>query len=176
MPQLATQGTEPAAAAQQYQPAPRRRRDGDGRGGEVGDHITLVTGDVVGQGVPEDPVEAVGLVRTEFVRCSAADPIRRILDVRGAGVLGEYMDAALADALGIKLDELEELKEEGFNLREYAEENEISPEELAELMVEVQTNAINAALADGAITQEQAEHMLSMVENHGSRIPMMPGP
>jgi len=93
---------------------------------------------------------------------------------REDGVLDEYMDAAMADALGVSVEELQEMKEDGLNLRDHAEENDLSGEELAELMKDVHTSAVNAALEDGAITQEQADFMLSMV-GFGGRLPFDPG-
>jgi len=76
----------------------------------------------------------------------------------------------MADVLGVSIEELQEMKEEGLNMRDYAEENDLSNEELAELMKDVHTSAINAALEDGAITQEQADFMLSTIGSR-SRVP-----
>jgi hypothetical protein len=87
------------------------------------------------------------------------------------GMLQEYMDLYLAEALDISVEELQVMKEDGFNLRDYAAENGLSPEELAEMMAEVNTNAINAALEDGAITQEQADWMLEAMGKFGTRMP-----
>ena len=97
------------------------------------------------------------------------------LGERDGGILAPYMDAALVKALGISEEKFQEMKAEGFNLREYAADNDFSDEELAEMMVEVHTNAINAALADGVITQEQADFLLSAA-NKGGRLPFGPAP
>jgi hypothetical protein len=97
------------------------------------------------------------------------------LEGREGGILQKYMEAALADALGVSVGELQAMKEDGLNLKEYAEEQGLTDEELRDLMVEVNTNAINAALEDGAITQEQADWMLDALENSGGRMPFAPG-
>jgi hypothetical protein len=90
---------------------------------------------------------------------------------REAGIFQKYMEPALAEALGVSLDELKSMKEEGLNLKDYAEEQGLTDEELHDMMVEVYTNAINAALKDGAITQEQADRLLEAIQNFDGRIP-----
>jgi len=90
---------------------------------------------------------------------------------RDGGILSEYMDEALAEVLGVSVGDLQEMKEDGFNLKDYADENGISTEELAEMMVEINTNAVNLALEDGAITQEQADMMLDAAGKFGARMP-----
>ena len=80
----------------------------------------------------------------------------------------EYMDAAIAKALDISVDELQELRsEEGFNLLAYAEAKDLSDEEISALRTEILTNAVNAALEDGAITQAQADWVLERLETRG---------
>jgi hypothetical protein len=95
---------------------------------------------------------------------------------RGEGILGEYMQAALADALDLSVEELQALKSEGgFNLADYAVDQGMTVEELQDMMQGVYTNAINAALEDEAITQDQADRMLELLENYGGRMPFHPG-
>ena len=86
-------------------------------------------------------------------------------------ILAEYMEAALADALNIPLDEFEAMKEEGFNLADYADEHGLTPEELQDLMVDVYTQVIHNALEDEAITQDQADFLLERLENFEGRFP-----
>ena len=95
-------------------------------------------------------------------------------DARG-GLLSEYMESALADALDISTEKLQTMKEEGFNLLDYAEENGLSDEDLDELMKSIYTAAINTALEDDAITKDQAEEMLQRLENFEGRMPFRPG-
>lgn len=82
----------------------------------------------------------------------------------------EYLDAAIVKALDISAEELEELRaEEGFSWQAYAEELGLSDEEIATLRAEIFTNAVNAALEDNAITQEQADWVLERLENFEGR-------
>lgn len=77
----------------------------------------------------------------------------------------EYLDVAIAEALDISVEELEELRaEEGFTWQAYADELGLSDEEFQALPVEVFTNAVDAALEDGAITQEQADWVMARLE------------
>ena len=94
----------------------------------------------------------------------------------GFGLMQDYFHPALAEAVGLTTDELTEaMYNGGYNLKEFAEEQGLTNEELADLMAEVYTNAINAALADEAITQDQADQMLEALENFDGRIPFGPG-
>lgn len=82
----------------------------------------------------------------------------------------EYLDAAIADALDMTVEELAEIKtENGFNLKTYADEQGLSEEEFTALHSEIFTNAVNMALDDGAITQEQADWVLEHLENFEGR-------
>ncbi len=94
---------------------------------------------------------------------------------RGDGFLQEYLDNALADALNVSPNELQTMKEGGLNLRDYADENEMTVEELADLMKEVHTKAIQAAFDDGAITKDQYDMMMERLENSDGRLPFGPG-
>jgi len=82
----------------------------------------------------------------------------------------EYIDAAIAEELGISVEELQEMKTgQGFNLRDYAVEQGLSDDQIAAWRLEIFTNAVNSALADGAITQEQANWILERLENLEAR-------
>lgn len=94
---------------------------------------------------------------------------------REGGLLHDYVEAALAEALDVSVEELQSMKNDGLNLRDYAEEQGMTEEELRDMMVEIHTNAINAALADEVITKTQAEWLLDHVENVGIRLPFGPG-
>jgi hypothetical protein len=67
------------------------------------------------------------------------------------------------------------MKENGLNLRDYAEENDLTVEELHDLMKEVHTRAIQAAFEDEAITEDQYEMMMERLENSDGRLPFGPG-
>jgi hypothetical protein len=82
----------------------------------------------------------------------------------------EYLDAAIAEALEMSVEDFQEMREEeGFNWATYAEEQGLTDEEFHTLRKEVFTNAINAALEDEAITQEQADWALERLENFEGR-------
>jgi hypothetical protein len=82
----------------------------------------------------------------------------------------EYLDAAIAEALDISVEELEEIKtEQGLNLKAYADEQGLSEEDFAAFRLEIFRNAVNMALVDGAITQEQADWVLERLENNEGR-------
>jgi hypothetical protein len=94
----------------------------------------------------------------------------------GFGLMEEYLHRALAEAVGMTPEELTEaMQSGGFNLKDYAEEKGLTDEELADLMTEAYTQAINAALADEAITQSQADQMLESLKDFDGRIPFGPG-
>jgi len=94
---------------------------------------------------------------------------------REGGVFQEYLDSALAAALDMSLDEFQTMKEDGFNLKDYAVENDMTVEALQNLMKEVHTNAIQAAFDAGAITEDQYNLMMEGLENSDGRLPFGPG-
>jgi len=85
------------------------------------------------------------------------------------GLLEDYMHPALASALGLTVEELEAMHAEGITIRQYAEDQGISDDELHALMSDAFSSAINAAVADEVITQEQADFMLERMQNFGGR-------
>lgn len=91
---------------------------------------------------------------------------------RGGGYLQEYMQAAIAEKLGLTVEELEAKKAEGVTVLQLMQEKNLSVEEFQTLMFEARTQAIDDALAAGAITQEQADWMKTnspMFNGTGSR-------
>ena len=76
------------------------------------------------------------------------------------GPLHEYMETALAERLGIDVAEIEAEFNAGKTLYQAALDHGIVKADLPALMLEVRTNAVKAALADGAITQLQSDRML----------------
>lgn len=74
--------------------------------------------------------------------------------------LHEYMSAAMAEALGITVDEFNAYREEGLTFYQIAAELDLDVETLAETFAQVKSTALEQALADGAISQEQYQFML----------------
>ena len=79
-----------------------------------------------------------------------------------SGFLHDYMEKALAEKLGIPVATVEAQFDSGKTLYQIALDNGITQTNLFTFMQEVRTNAINAAVADGVITQAQAERMLQV--------------
>ena len=76
------------------------------------------------------------------------------------GSLHEYMEKALAEKLGLTLATVEAQFDAGKTLYQIALDNGIAQADFLPFMLDVRTQAINAALADGVITQAQADRML----------------
>lgn len=90
-------------------------------------------------------------------------PMHGIGSGAGHGLLAEYADVmheAVADFLGISLDDLEEAMDQGRSMFALAAERDVDFAELRQVMVETRTEMIEEALADGVITESQAEWMM----------------
>ena len=86
----------------------------------------------------------------------------------GKGLLRDYVQSALADILDVPVEEIQAQREAGnFFLKDYVEEQGLTQDEIADLIAEVFTTAIDQALADDAITQEQADWILERKVNSG---------
>ena len=75
----------------------------------------------------------------------------------GEGVLGEYIIDEMASVFDLSDEAVaafEKVRETMDNIRD-----QYSIEEIREMMKEALTSAINAALADGDITQDRADHL-----------------
>jgi hypothetical protein len=94
---------------------------------------------------------------------------------RGEGLIGKYLEEALAEALGMTVDDFQTLKkEQGFNVADYAVEQGMTVEELQEWLRDVYTNAVNTALKDEVITQDQADKIMEQIENANGRMLLFP--
>ncbi len=80
---------------------------------------------------------------------------------KGKGEMHEMMQATIADALGLTVDELEAAHNEGKTAWDLAEEQGLTDEEFSTLMFDARSGALAQAVADGTITQEQADWMQS---------------
>lgn len=77
----------------------------------------------------------------------------------GAGLLHDYMVEAFADKLNVSVDEINERLASGEHVVDIALEQGLTVEEFRALMLDVRAQAVDQALADGVITQEQADWM-----------------
>jgi hypothetical protein len=73
----------------------------------------------------------------------------------------DYMQAALAEALGLKIEDLQAAQAEGKTVWQLAEEKGFSVEDFQAVMLEARTSAIQSMVADGLLTQDQADRMLN---------------
>ncbi len=75
------------------------------------------------------------------------------------GPMHELMVAALAETINIPSDEIQNRHDAGETMWEIAEAEGLSAEEIQEVMSSTHDNALEDALANGLMTEEQAEVM-----------------
>jgi hypothetical protein len=85
----------------------------------------------------------------------------------GYGLLHDYMAAALADALDLSVDEVEARLTAGETMYAIALAEGVAEDDIPALLADVRTAAVNAAVADGVITQAQADRMLARMARQG---------
>jgi len=81
----------------------------------------------------------------------------------------DAMAAATADLLGMTVEELQAAQDEGIRLPQLAEEAGIEMSVLADAMQQAKADALQTAVDDGLITQEQADAIASHDNNHPPR-------
>lgn len=87
----------------------------------------------------------------------------------GNGPLHGYMEEALAEKLGLSEAEIEEKLASGETMWSIAQAQGLTDEQITELMQSARDEALKAAVAAGAITQEQADWMSQrMQQMHGA--------
>lgn len=85
----------------------------------------------------------------------------RLQDGFQDGLLHDAMIAAFADELGLSVDEINSRLEEGETMADIAISTGLTLEDFRDLMVEVRTLVYDQAVADGTLTEEQAEWLKS---------------
>ena len=80
------------------------------------------------------------------------------------GPMHEYMVGAMAEAFGMTDEELDAELAAGKNMWQVAEAKGLSLEEFQKLMVDARNAAFTKMVADGVLTQEQADWMLSRMQ------------
>jgi hypothetical protein len=88
---------------------------------------------------------------------------------RGSGILHETMFAAMAEALGLAPEELQARLDAGDTMWDIAESQGLTAEQFQETMLQARTDALNQAVSDGLITQEQADWMIARM----AQVPMV---
>ncbi len=82
----------------------------------------------------------------------------------GFAPLHAYMINAFAEALDLTPEELQAQLAAGETMWSIAEAKGLSAAEFADLMLKARTQALNQAVADGVITQAQAEWMIQRMQ------------
>jgi hypothetical protein len=77
------------------------------------------------------------------------------------GPMHDYMEKAMADAVGLSVTEFESRHDAGETFYQIALAEGYSAEEIPALMQDARDKALDAAAADGVISQEQADWMQS---------------
>lgn len=85
----------------------------------------------------------------------------------GTGILHSYMIAAMAKSLNMNATDFEARVQSGETFYQIALSKGFKAEEIPSLMQSAHTEAINKAVADGVITQEQADWMLQHMGGRG---------
>lgn len=73
----------------------------------------------------------------------------------------EYMEEAVAEKLGISEEDLEAQYAQGLTMWQIAEAQGLTTDEITTLLTEARSEALAQMVADGVITQEQADWMES---------------
>ena len=81
--------------------------------------------------------------------------------VDGVGPMHDYMEQAMADAVGLSLKEFEARHDAGETFYQIALAEGFTAEEIPALMHDARNKGLDAAAAAGVITQEQADWMKS---------------
>jgi len=98
---------------------------------------------------------AVGIMPVNAQGLNAAEPFGG----RGGGILAEYMQPIMAEKLGLTLEEYQAQVDAGVTAYQIALDQGLTQDEFFALQQDARTEAIDAALADGAITADQAAWM-----------------
>jgi hypothetical protein len=78
----------------------------------------------------------------------------------GTGPMHTYMVEAFAQALGLTVEDVQAQFDAGATMWQIASDQGLSDEEVQGVMIQARTAALNAMVADGVLTQEQADFML----------------
>lgn len=82
---------------------------------------------------------------------------------RGGGM--SLVDAT-AQATGLSEDEVITALTDGKTFAEIAQENDVSLQDIVDIVIAARSDGIQAAVDDGRLTQEQADEMLSEMSDH----------
>ncbi len=83
----------------------------------------------------------------------------------GYGAMHDYVEQVLADKLGLTETQVEDLLASGVPMYQIALDNGVAEADLPAFFTEVHTSAYEKAVADGVLTQEQADWMLQRMNS-----------
>ena len=81
------------------------------------------------------------------------------------GPLRTYLIDSMAKALGLPTEQLETRLQAGDTAWQIAQEKGWTAEQFSQAMIQARTEALNQAVADGVLTQDQADAMLERMDN-----------
>jgi len=84
----------------------------------------------------------------------------------GNSLQSAVCQAAISELLGMTRDEIHALRLEGKSLVEIAAAKNVTEEQLVAAIMEAKTEALQTRVADGKLTQEQADLMLQNMEQN----------
>lgn len=85
----------------------------------------------------------------------------------GYGLMHDYVERTLASQLGLTEGQVETELAAGKSMVQIALDNGIAQEDLAAFMTDIHKTAFAAAVADGVMTQAQADFMLQRMAQNG---------
>jgi hypothetical protein len=126
--------------------------------------VVIFTLGAVGVAYAQSPTQAPGTGTGWMGGRGSGNGLGNANTISGEGILHDYMIAAYAEKLNIPVSDLEARLDSGEMMAQIALSEGLTFEQFRTLMVEVRTQAINQAVADGTLTQEQADWM----KQHGA--------
>jgi len=83
----------------------------------------------------------------------------------GFGPMHTYVIEAFAEKLGLSADEVDDRLDQGESMYQIALAEGIDEDQIASFMTEIHTTAFTNAVADGVLTEEQADWMLQRMQS-----------
>ncbi|HSB66228.1 MAG TPA: hypothetical protein VLD65_06590 [Anaerolineales bacterium] len=91
---------------------------------------------------------------------------RGLSEKRGYGLMHDYMISAFAKAVGLTVEDVNTRLANGETLAQIASAQGFTGDKLTQLVTDVRKAALDQAVAEGVITQAQADVMLQHMENY----------
>jgi hypothetical protein len=135
----------------------------------AGGMLTQEQADTIRQHRADGPGPREG--RGGFPRFPGKDEDHPFLDPEQAGAYHEQMQQAMADALGLTVEELVAARDEGQTLWEMAEERGVDLAEVGDALKTAGQELLDQAVANGTLTQEQADNIRQHMEDMPGRGP-----